>query len=90
MKQPKRLPATPPPSRPPVWWKDGPNDIRIQVQDPKHAEPLARVSGVRLVGWSVNGPYLRIFAASKPPRWAKSYIHRLTRTNERFLELAAQ
>jgi hypothetical protein len=85
----KPKPATPPTTRPPVWWKVGANDIRIQVHEPEQAAALSRVAGVRLVGVSVIGPYLRIFGASKPPRWAKSYIHRLTRTNERFLEPAA-
>lgn len=74
--------------KPPVCWKVGPTDVRIQVYEPAHAEKLSRVSGVRLVAESAAGEYLRVFAARKPMRWAKYYVERLTRTNARFCEPA--
>ena len=75
--------------RPPVFWKSGDHDLRIQVHTPEHARRLERVAGVRLVGYSVQGPYCRIYAASKPPRWAVDWIRRALLTNATFGNSAA-
>jgi hypothetical protein len=76
-------------AQPPGFWKVGPCDIRLQVHIPEHAEKLSRVTGVHLVAWSHCGNYIRIFAADKSPRWAKDYVARLGRTNERFSKPAS-
>ena len=70
--------------RPPVFWKSGDHDLRVQVHTPEHARRLDRVAGVRLVAYSVQGPFCRVFAMSKPPRWAMSWIRRALLTNALF------
>ncbi len=67
-----------------VFWNSDDGDLRIQVHTPERARRLARVRGVRLVAYSVHGPYCRIFTVSKPPRWAMGWIRRALLTSATF------
>ena len=75
--------------RTPVFWKSDDGDLRIQVHTPEHARRLARVRGGRLVAYSVQGSYCRVYAMAKPPRWAASWIRRALFTNATFNAPAA-
>lgn len=75
-----KVPAIAAQCHPPVVWQVDKGDIHVQVHRPEHARQLSRMKGVRLVAWSVSGPYLRIFGADKPPRWGRNVIAKLMGT----------
>ena len=66
-------------------WPVGPGISRFQTTAPAFASKLAERSGARLVGWSVNGHYLRIYQEEIEPWRARQLVTRyLTPTNEAF------
>jgi hypothetical protein len=69
-------------------WRTGPNSVRIQTKLPDHARRLSQRQDGRLVAFSVQGEYLRIFQFDHPIGWARRLIERYIRsgtpTNERF------
>src|SRR5262249_57120326 len=66
-------------------WPVGPGICRFQTTSPEFASKLAERSNARLVGWSVNGHYLRIYQEEIEPWRARQLVTRyLTPTNEAF------
>jgi hypothetical protein len=66
-------------------WSVGRGHCRFQTTSPAFASKLAERSGARLVGWSVNGHYLRIYQEEIEPWRARQLVTRyLTPTNEAF------
>lgn len=47
-----------------VFWRYAPGVCRFQTSRPDIARKLSQRSGARLVAWSVNGGYLRVFQES--------------------------
>src|SRR5437870_1353482 len=65
-------------------WRCWPGVSRFQTTSPQFARKLAQRSGARLVAWSVNGGYLRIFQ-EKIELWrARNLVTRYMATNGAF------
>ena len=69
-------------------WRVGPRTCRFQTTRPDLARKLSQRSGARLVAWSVNGGYLRVFEETIE-RWrAQRLVTRyITATNGAFFDL---
>jgi hypothetical protein len=57
-------------------WPVGPGICRFQTTSPEFAGKLADRSGAKLVGWSVDGGYLRIFQEEIEPWRARQLVAR--------------
>src|SRR5262245_1672028 len=62
-------------------WRVGPNTCRFQTDEPRIARKLSQRSGAALVGYSVDGRYLRIFQERISPRSARKLVTRYLRGN---------
>jgi hypothetical protein len=71
-----------------VWWQYGRGVCRFQTSSPEIARKLSQRSGARLIAWSVQGEYLRIFEEQIEPWRARHLVSRyLTPTNGAFCSL---
>jgi hypothetical protein len=69
-------------------WRVGPRTCRFQTTRPNLARKLSQRSGARLVAWSVNGGYLRVFEETIEPWRAQRLVRRyVTATNRAFFDL---
>jgi hypothetical protein len=69
-------------------WRVGPRTCRFQTTRPDLARKLSQRSGARLVAWSVNGGYLRVFEETIEPWRAQRLVRRyVTATNGAFFHL---
>jgi hypothetical protein len=69
-------------------WRVGPRTCRFQTTRPDLARKLSQRSGARLVAWSVNGGYLRVFEETIEPWRAQRLVRRyVTATNGAFSDL---
>jgi hypothetical protein len=67
-------------------WRYAHGTCRFQTTDPEFARKLSQRSGARLVAWSINKGYLRIFEERIEPWRARELVTRyLTPTNGAFL-----
>jgi hypothetical protein len=68
-----------------VCWQYAPGVCRFQTSSPEIARKLSQRSGARLVAWSVQGGYLRVFEEQIEPWRARRLVKRyLTPTNGAF------
>jgi hypothetical protein len=68
-------------------WCYLPGTCRFQTTDPDFARKLSQRRGARLVAWSVNRGYLRVFEERIEPWRARQLVTRyLTPTNEAFFD----
>jgi hypothetical protein len=68
-----------------VFWRYAPGVCRFQTSRPDFARKLSQRSGARLVAWSVNGGYLRVFEETIEPWRAQRLVRRyVTATNGAF------
>jgi hypothetical protein len=66
-------------------WPVAPGVCRFQTRSPKFARKLSQRNGARLVAWSVEGDYLRVFQERIEPWRARQLVTRvLTPTNGAF------
>ena len=69
-----------------VCWSYAPGICRFQAASAKIARKLSQRRGARLVMWSVQGPYMRVFEERIEPWRARDLVKRyLTPTNGAFL-----
>ena len=69
-------------------WPIGPGSCRFQTRSPEFARKLSQRNGARLVAWSVEGDYLRVFQERIEPWRARQLVTRfLTPTNGAFFDL---
>src|SRR5213595_242178 len=59
-------------------WRVAPGVCRFQTTRPDFARKLSQRSGARLVAWSVNGGYLRVFEETIEPWRAQRLVRRYT------------
>jgi hypothetical protein len=59
-------------------WRYAPGVCRFQTTRPDLARKLSQRSGARLVAWSVNGGYLRLFEETIEPWRAQRLVMRYT------------
>jgi hypothetical protein len=59
-----------------VWWQYGRGVCRFQTSSPEIARKLSQRSGARLIAWSVQGEYLRIFEEQIEPWRARHLVSR--------------
>ena len=72
-------------------WRNGSGVCRFQTTSPRFARKLSQRSRARLVAWSVNKGYLRIFEEPMQPWRAQRLVTRyLTATNGGFSESVGQ
>src|SRR5215831_12922148 len=72
-------------------WRYGSGVCRFQTTSPRFARKLSQRSRARLVAWSVNKGYLRIFQEEIQPWRARRLVTRyLEAANEAFSENLAQ
>jgi hypothetical protein len=72
-------------------WRYAPGECRFQTTEPRFARKLSQRSRARLVAWSVNKGYLRIFQEPIQPWRARRLVTRyLEATNGGFSESAGQ
>jgi len=57
-------------------WSVAPGSSRFQTCNPTIAKKLSQRTGARLVAWSVQGDYLRIFGESIEPWRARDLVTR--------------
>jgi len=68
-------------------WPVAPGTCRFQTTRPGFARKLSQRSGARLVAWSEQGGYLRVFEEAIEPWRARDLVRRfLTATNGAFLK----
>ena len=68
-----------------VFWPSAPGVCRFQTDSPQIARKLSQRSGARLVAWSVEGGYLRVFEERIEPWRARRLVTRFLRpTNGAF------
>ena len=68
-------------------WPVAPGTCRFQTTRPDFARKLSQRSGARLVAWSEQGGYLRVFEEAIEPWRARDLVSRfLTATNRAFLK----
>ena len=66
-------------------WPVAPGICRFQTRSPEFARKLSQRDGARLVAWSVEGDYLRVFQERIEPWRARQLVTRfLTPTNGAF------
>jgi hypothetical protein len=62
-------------------WKSAPGETKLQVRDPKSAKKVLRIRSAKLSGFSVAGPYLRLFtlpwSLSRTRDWLKRNLRHL-------------
>jgi hypothetical protein len=69
-------------------WRVGAGTCRFQTTCPDLARKVSQRSGTRLVAWSVNGGYLRVFEETIEPWRAQRLVRRyVTATNGAFFDL---
>ncbi|MBT7874877.1 MAG: hypothetical protein HN758_10660 [Verrucomicrobia bacterium] len=57
-------------------WKSMPGETKLQVHDPESAKKIARIRGVRLSGFNVVRPYLRLFTLPWSVRRTRDWVKR--------------
>lgn len=70
-----------------IWsaWRMDSEEVRVQVNRPDLAKAFAKEKSVRLVGYSVNGNYTKIFHVKKPVPWVDSWMKQFLNKSESVL-----
>lgn len=58
------------------YWKSAPGETKLQVHDPKSAKKVSRICSAKLSGFSVAGPYLRLFTLPWPLSRTRDWVKR--------------
>jgi hypothetical protein len=60
----------------PLWsaWCNGDDRVRVQINEPSLAKTFAKVSGVTRTGYSVAGPFTRLYLTQHTRDWVENWM----------------